>query len=356
MSYGACDRCLRGSTALAAVGGAVEIMPPYRRPRRILSLEPERLVSEVGGAGGAARLLDLATFDPAAERERIRSLGVLSACRHRGDFPWPDAFVADPEPPWVLNAIGDASLLGAAIPSVAVVGARRADGYGLESARRIALESAAAGAAVVSGLALGVDCAAHRGALEVSDGMTIAVVGGGVDIPYPRANRSVHAEIAERGCVVSEMPPGTGVWRWSFPARNRLIAALSDVVTVVQAAEGSGSLHTADAALLRGVTVAAVPGRIDSELSAGSNRLIADGAVPVVSPATPAALLGLETRLPERSVPVGLEWAMEAVMGGLASATLDSGGAQADALRRALTALEIQGHVHRAPGGGWRLT
>ena len=356
MSIGACDSCLLASAALAAVGGVVEITAPSRRPRAILSLEPDRLLHEVRRTGGSSGSFSLDGFDAAGERQRIQTLGVASACRHRGDFHWPESLREDPEPPWVLNLLGDPSLITAPRMRVAVVGARKADPYGIQTARAIARESAAAGAVVISGLALGIDCAAHRGALEARDGLTVAVVGGGVDRPYPRSNRDVHAEIVERGCVVSEMPPGTGVWRWSFPARNRLIAAFADLVVVVQATEGSGSLHTADAALVRCIAVAAVPGRIDHQLSAGTNRLISDGGFVVVDALTPTALLGLEPDRLEAPVRGQLGHAFESVRNGSAAGILNAGGAAASDLRRDLTLLELDGLVERTPGGGWRPT
>jgi DNA processing protein len=136
---------------------------------------------------------------------------------------------------------------------------------------------AAAGVTVVSGMALGVDSAAHAGALEAG-GRTVAVLAGGADVPYPASKRALHARIAELGCVVSELPPGLGPHRWAFPARNRLIAALAHMTVVVEAAERSGSLITAEFAADLGREVGAVPGPVTTWRSAGANALLRDGA------------------------------------------------------------------------------
>ena len=157
-----------------------------------------------------------------------------------------------------------------------VVGARRASSYGREVARQLGRELATAGLAVVSGLAFGIDACAHRGALE--GGLTFAVLGCGADVAYPAAHRSLWRRIGESGLVLSELPPGTGAWRWSFPARNRIMAALGAMTVVVEAAERSGSLITADLAVDLGRDLGAVPGPVGSRLSAGPNNLLAGGA------------------------------------------------------------------------------
>src|SRR5207249_9854011 len=144
-------------------------------------------------------------------------------------------------------------------------------------ARELAGALARAGACVVSGMALGIDAIAHRAALEVN-GRTIAVLGTGVDIAYPRAHRGLHAEIVARGLVLSELPPGAHSHGGSFPLRNRIIAALAKVTIVVEAPEGSGALITSERALDLNRTVAAVPGPIDSPQSEGTNKLIREGA------------------------------------------------------------------------------
>ena len=157
-----------------------------------------------------------------------------------------------------------------------IVGARRATSYGREIARELGRELAAAGMVVVSGLAFGIDGCAHRGALDA--GRTIAVLGCGPDVAYPRSHRSLWRRICEEGLVVSELPPGAAPWRWTFPARNRIMAALAGMTVVVEAASRSGSLITTDLAADLGRDLGAVPGPVTSRASAGPNGLLAAGA------------------------------------------------------------------------------
>jgi len=173
---------------------------------------------------------------------------------------------------------GDPTLLAKLRPenAVTVVGARKASTYGREVARELGRRLAEAGLIVISGLAFGIDACAHRGALDA--GTTVAVRGCAADAPYPAAHRSLWRRISERGLVLSELPPGCGAWRWSFRARNRIMAALSGVTVVVEASERSGSLLTADLAADLGRDVGAVPGPVNSRLSAGPNDLLAGGA------------------------------------------------------------------------------
>src|SRR5262245_12254584 len=163
-------------------------------------------------------------------------------------------------------------------PKVAIVGARRPTPYGEAVAERLATDLAHAGVAVVSGLAVGVDAAAHEGAL-IGEGCTIAVLGTGVDVIYPAANTDLAARIVARGgALVSQFPDGTGPKRDHFPRRNWTMAALADLVVVVEAAEGSGALITAEAGLAQGKAVMAVPGSVFSPLSVGCHQLLRDGA------------------------------------------------------------------------------
>jgi len=164
-------------------------------------------------------------------------------------------------------------------PRVAIVGSRRPSPYGEAVAEQLAADLARAGVVVVSGLALGIDAAAHRGALA-GGGVTVAVMGTGVDIVYPAAHSRLAEEIvAAGGALVSQFPDGTAPRRHNFPARNWTMAALSDAVVVVEAAEGSGALITADAALELHKEVLAVPGSVFSPLSVGTHQLIRDGAL-----------------------------------------------------------------------------
>ena len=199
----------------------------------------------------------------------------------RRDSDYPALLAAIHDPPPVLWVRGDAEpgdVLSR--PAVAVVGARACSAYGRSVARSLGRELAAAGLVVVSGMARGIDGEAHRGALEAA-GVTVAVLGCGVDRDYPAAHAELARRICERGLVVAEYEPGVEPAPWRFPARNRIIAGLSGAAVVVEARERSGALITADFALEEGRDVLAVPGEITSALSAGTNALLRLGATPV---------------------------------------------------------------------------
>ena len=192
---------------------------------------------------------------------------------------------------WCLGDLG--ALAGAPDGHVAIVGTREASPYGIRVAERLAAACARSGLVVVSGLARGVDAAAHRAALAAG-GRTIGVQGTGVDVPYPASHRTLHDALVRRGTVISEMEPGTRATPGCFPRRNRLIAALCRVTVVVEAGFKSGAINTASQALDLGRTVAAVPGRIDDAGSAGANLLIRDGAQVITEIADLLALFGPE--------------------------------------------------------------
>ena len=162
-------------------------------------------------------------------------------------------------------------------PSVAIVGARNCTLYGKGIAEKIAELFSINGIDVISGMARGIDTSAHKGALK-QGGRTFAVLGCGVDICYPRENINIFSEIQKKGCIISEYPPGKDPLKWHFPARNRIISGLADVIILVEAKERSGSLITVECALEQGKDVYAVPGRLDDELSKGCNELIKSGA------------------------------------------------------------------------------
>jgi DNA processing protein len=193
----------------------------------------------------------------------------------------------------VLCTRGDPGALAG--PACAIVGTRACSRDGRRIAHELALELADAGVAVVSGLALGIDGAAHRGALAAGPGAggTVGVVAGGVDVTYPPSHAPLFDEVAAAGALVSEAPVGTPPERWRFPARNRIIAALADVVVVVESHDRGGSLHTVDAAIERGRTVGAVPGPVHSPASAGTNALLADQALVVRDAEDVLVALGL---------------------------------------------------------------
>ncbi len=198
--------------------------------------------------------------------------------------------------------LGDPAVL--ARPTVAIVGTRRATSYAERVARELARVLAQAGACVISGLARGVDAAAHRGALEAG-GATCAVLGTGVNVVYPRGHAALQADIASHGLLVSELKPDDAAHGGSFPQRNRIIAALASVTIVVEAGVKSGALITASHALELGRTVAAVPGPIDVPQSQGSNELLRDGAVAITAMADALTLLGLTQPVRLADLPVG---------------------------------------------------
>lgn len=166
-------------------------------------------------------------------------------------------------------------------PSIAIVGSRKCTPYGITVARVLSTKAAEYGAVIVSGLARGIDSAAHRGALSAG-GKTAAVLANGCDMCYPSENRGLQSRIACDGLLISEYPDGVPARRFAFPVRNRIVAALADAVVIVEAGIRSGSLITAEAAAEQGKSVFAVPGNITSSASAGTNRLIREGAIPLV--------------------------------------------------------------------------
>src|SRR5829696_2529212 len=193
------------------------------------------------------------------------------------DTHYPAALRDLRQPPSVLWRRGAWEMLQD--PVVAIVGTRRSTAYGQRVTREIATALARAGASIVSGMALGIDAAAHTAALDAG-GRTIAVLGTGADVAYPRAHVALHRDIGARGLVLSELPPGARSHKGSFPKRNRIIAALARLTIVVEAPFDSGALITASDALELGRDVAAVPGPIDSPQSQGTNLYIRDGAHP----------------------------------------------------------------------------
>ena len=199
-----------------------------------------------------------------------------------GDGDYPTLLHHIPDPPPVLFVLGDQTLLTR--PAAAVVGSRDHSTYGATACRQIAGAAARSGIVIVSGMARGLDAVAHTAALDAG-GTTIGVLGNGPGVIYPAANRKLYERVAAHGVLLSEFPPGERPNAGSFPRRNRLISGLSRVTVVVEAAVGSGALITAGSALDQGREVMAVPGNITSPVSVGTNRLIRDGATPLLEPA-----------------------------------------------------------------------
>jgi DNA processing protein len=270
----------------------------------------------------------------------------------RSDQRFPARLRAIFDPPRVLHLRGggEPELLGRR--AVAVVGARSCSPYGAQVARMVARELAAAGVVVVSGLARGIDGEAHRGTLEAG-GLTVAVLGCGIDRDYPASNAQLSRRIEERGLVVSEYEAGVEPAPWRFPARNRIIAGLSEAVVVVEARERSGALITADFALEEGRDVLAVPGEITSSLSTGTNALLKLGAAPLTATADVLELLGIEPRAataPEISPTAAqvLELVRESGCG--ADELTLRGELEPGTVSVALTELELAGLVVAAEG------
>jgi DNA processing protein len=348
----ACPECLRRSWLLALLGPYLERIAtgsPGSRSPELLRLANEDLV-EVAAPRVAGQLLSRVQVIPERRfAEELLAARCWACCRHGDAYPVGLRDAADA--PWALIGRGDAGLLEGLEPfgAVTIVGARRATSYGREIARELARELAAAGMVVVSGLAFGVDACAHRGAIDA--GRTIAVLGCGPDVAYPAAHRSLWRRIGEEDLVLSELPPGAAPWRWTFPARNRIMAALAGMTVVVEAATRSGSLITADLAADLGRDLGAVPGPVSSRASAGPNALLAGGAC-VVRDAQDVldAMLGPGARRSEQTGPPldqGLAEVLAAVEAGeggcdgVAAALGLSGPAAAAALAR----LELLGYL-----------
>jgi DNA processing protein len=239
-------------------------------------------------------------FDQQAYAARLDERGLRFLGRSDPAFPPQLRAIHDPPVGLFLRGVADAELL--ARPCAAIVGARACSPYGGQVARSLGRELAAAGLVVVSGLARGIDGAAHRGALE-ADGLTVAVLGSGIDRDYPASHRELARAIVERGLIVSEYAPGVEPAPWRFPARNRIIAGLAATTVVVEARERSGALITADLALEEGREVLAVPGEITSSLSKGTNALLRSGATPLTAAGDVLELFGLKSEAAAQDAP-----------------------------------------------------
>jgi DNA processing protein len=289
-------------------------------------------------------------FDAEAYLERLAAAQIRWLPRTDRDFPPLLRSIHDPPPGIFVRGAADAEVLRR--PAVAVVGARSCSSYGAQVARSLGRELAAAGLVVVSGLARGIDGEGHRGALDAG-GLTVGVLGCGVDRDYPASHRELAGRIRETGLVVSEYPPGVEPTPWRFPARNRVIAGLAGATVVVEARERSGALITADLALEEGREVFAVPGEITSALSAGTNDLLRLGATPLVAAKDVLDVFGIETAsAPEPDLTDEARAALERVRDGpigvdeLVRVT----GLEAGTLATALTELELAGLVVQREG------
>lgn len=301
------DDDLAALLALASIswlGPSALMRSLHEGPRRVWSAaasgHPER----------SPALATLKTAKVAAEARRLDPDEVLD--RHRtagvemvlfGQAGYPARLVDDPAPPVLLFSSGP---MGEALsphrPIAGVVGTRNATRVGRNFATDLGRNLAAAGVVVTSGLALGIDGSAHRGALAAPaqvQAPVVGVVASGLDIAYPRRHADLHREVSQNGLLVSETPLGCRPTAWRFPARNRIIAALSDVVVVVESRAKGGSMLTADEAIDRGIGVMAVPGHPSAPAAAGTNSLIASGAGMVTEPRDVLDALGVQPTAPE---------------------------------------------------------
>jgi len=350
----ACDDCLARPWLLARLASHLD--PVRGRVEELLALGGEELIEAVGGEHRDRVRRELDRFDPRDARAQLKAAGLHAVCRCDGSYP--DRLQALARPPAVLHVGGDVQRFLELVDDdpVAIVGARRASNYGAEVARALARGLGAAGVTVVSGMALGVDAASHAGALAAG-AATVAVLPAGAERPYPAAKRALHRQIQAAGAAISELPPGTDVRRWMFPARNRLIAALTAMTVVVEASEKSGSLVTARVAGGLGRPIGAVPGRVTSPLAAGPNRLLASGAHVVRGPQDVLDQLfgaGVRTATPvdRPRLEPGLRDLLGAIADGTdTTAALQRAGLDPGEGLAALAELELGGYVRREQGG-----
>lgn len=336
-----------------------------------------QLTSHFGSASGVldaaeSDILEIDGFAARAARairqaEPQRAAGMLASAERLGqrvlvpsDPGYPAALRTIPDPPPLLFARGDLSL--PALRCVAIVGSRRHTRYGGDVAAELGAVAARAGMVVVSGMALGLDAVAQSAALEAG-GNTIGVLGTGVDQVYPRENRTLFERVLATGLLLSENPPEDRGHPGAFPRRNRLISGLATALVVVEAAEDSGTLITVNCALEQGREVLAVPGPINSSTSRGTNRLIRDGATPILEPADLPRALGVTGRTepaPASPFPLNLSVDETRVLSALASEPQHvddiavASGMPIGLLLGTLLGLELGGLAEQLPGAMFR--
>jgi DNA processing protein len=337
----------RLSGHLDQVRGAIE---------QVLALESDELIAAVGGRGRQQLQRQLARFDADAARSSAAHAGLEPICRC--DRAYPPRLAQLQSAPAVLHVAGglDRFLAAAEADPLAIVGARAASSYGLDVARSLGRGLASAGVTVVSGMALGIDSAAHAGALS-ADGPTIAVLPGPADSPYPRTKRGLYRQLVAAGAAVSELPGGVAVRRWMFPARNRIIAALAAMTVVVEAGARSGALLTAAFARDLDRPVGAVPGRVTAPQAVGPNGLLAQGACLVRGPQDVLdAVFGAGARTAATDDRPELGPAQRTLLRAIASgqdtpAALSRAGVAPEQGLAELASLELAGYIRRGPGG-----
>lgn len=338
---------------------AARLLEGLGTPEAILSAARVDL-ARVGGVSRANcdRLAEAALWEGwPAEQALLERLGAHVVTLPSAEYP--ERLREIPDPPLVLYVRGD--LLPQDEYAVAIVGSRRATPYGRQMAGELARDLARAGVTVVSGMARGVDAAAHLGALDAG-GRTLAILGCGVDQCYPPEHRSLRDSIARQGAVISEFAIGAGPDKWRFPARNRIISGLCMGVVLVEAPADSGAMITADFALEQGREVFAVPGNIDSFANRGCHRLIKEGAHLIESAtdileALDLSTAALEAAPPEQpALPLPLSPEAQRVLAllGPQQRHVDQIAGECDLptgqVLSALTLLEMAGAARRLPG------
>ena len=335
-----------------SAGSFRRLLVAFGGPRQILSAKRSALAKVVPDAAAAAALAPV-------PRERMQAVGAwLDDPANRiltyADSVYPQALLQIPDPPPVLYVKGRVDLLNGRI--LAIVGSRNATRQGLEHAESFARALSDAGLTIASGLALGIDGAAHRGGLA-GKASSVAVVGTGLDTVYPARNRDLAHELAANGCILSEFPLGTPPLAENFPKRNRLISGLARGCLVVEAALASGSLITARLANEQGKDVFAIPGSIHSPLSKGCHALIKQGAKLVETAEDVLEELGMRTSAPKplAGAPSGVETDPVLDALGYDACDIDTlaarSGVSAQQLAAMLTKWEIEGVVEALPGG-----
>lgn len=349
-----CGACLARPWLLGALSGHLD-----RQRAQIddlLALPNDDLVAAVGGALSAELKRQLERFDADPVRWRAVDAGLELICRC--DPCYPRRLTELAGAPAVVHVAGGLERFLSLVDAdpVAIVGARRASPYGIDVARSLSRGIAGAGLPVLSGMAFGIDSAAHAGALSC-EGPTIAVLPGPADAPYPRSRRGLYRKLLGTGVAVSELPPGVPVRRWMFPARNRIIAALAAMTVVVEAGARSGALITAARASDLDRPLGAVPGRVTSTHAVGPNRLLAEGARVIRDPQDVLdALFGAGVRVASREARPELDEQARALLRAIAAghdtaAALARAGVAPERGLAALASLELSGYVRREPGG-----
>jgi DNA processing protein len=350
--------CLAKATGVGRVrlGNLMNAVPD---PSDAWRLSTADLVQLEGFSSAHANAIVRVRKSPEARREaegeldRATKAGLRLIALPDPDYPVRMRLTSDPPPyfyqggPWTPDAR----------PVVAIIGTRKPTSYGLSIADRFAAELAKAGVVIVSGMARGIDCAAHSGALRAG-GQTVAVLGGGADICYPREAWGIYRKMCETGAVISEQPPGTAPRSEFFPERNRIISALAHGILVVEAGENSGTLITVGAALRQGRDVFAIPGPITSPMSHGPHALIRDGACLVTSPQMILEELGFTSPVHSHRTPdpelAPRELRLLGWMGELprwADDLAEACSLSIGEVQSSLTLLELMGFVQQLRGG-----